>query len=53
MSLGAILALIVLVIVVVALVFTAAMPAWLPLVLIGALALAILVGGYTFPVRAG
>lgn len=39
-SIGSILAIIVLVLVVVALVFAAAMPAWLPLVLIGALALA-------------
>lgn len=39
-SIGSLIAVVVLVLVVVALVFAAAMPAWLPLVLIGALALA-------------
>ena len=51
MSLGSILALLVLIVAVVALVFSTAMPGWLPLVLTAGLALAILTGGYTVPLR--
>ena len=51
MSIGFILAFLVLAIVVVALVFAAAAPAWLPLVLTGMLALAILTGGIMVPWR--
>lgn len=49
MSIGAVLALLVLVCCVVALVFGAAAPAWLPYALIAALALAIVLSGYRFP----
>ena len=49
MSFGVLLAVIVLFLVIVAFVFSAAMPAWLPLVMIGMLALAIILGGV--PIR--
>lgn len=51
MSLGTLIAFIVLILVVVAFVFAAAMPGWLPLLMIGLLAFALLVGDYKFPVR--
>lgn len=45
-----ILAFVVLILVVVGFVFSAAMPAWLPLIMIGLLAVAVMLIGRTFPV---
>lgn len=51
MSVGGLIAILVLLVCVVALVFSAVAPAWLPLVLTACLALAILFSGWVLPTR--